>query len=554
MTGATKLSPTIRTHEDILANLKNRSQVKTTPQQKTEESQFANISENVFFKTMFDDKTSPNEKAKQVAKELTFTASKEVMKNKVKQLEDFKEFLQTRREEMAKKIIEVTNTEAFSELKKNFDELNGALLEFNELIKPLTDITDAVYTLRTNDATYDIFKEIKQDREAEAILSKEKDQLNHDLNLIKQEVDAINLENAALSQKRGWFGLGGVPLAEKQAIAQNDLRLNDLRSRLVGLESRALELNSKQGSTDSEFAQFANEKAKIRELIDISSDGHKERQKALVDAALNFVNTSKERIGSVRKHLGSVGNQVDNLGEAANKMTMVYATLNEAIKLAESENQKVRESLEKPADADESLIDKLDRENRQTEVLGYVALLDQSKVDTQVTFSDLVGQSTRIKTMKDATVQQENLAKNLHTQGVAGVADRISVVLQAVSSAALGESSAVAKDTIRLMTESTNKTAQKESIRVAMGINDVNDDIINAMKDLESYSEITKAATQITHDGVTALRGHLSELEKIAQGAETSLRENIAVHSDVYSGTTKTEVAPEKKTPDVLGF
>ena len=80
-----------------------------------------------------------------------------------------------------------------------------------------------------------------------------------------------------------------------------------------------------------------------------------------------------------------------------------------------------------------------------------------------------------MKTMKDAVDQQMNRACAMHSQGISGVADRLSVVLQAVSSAALGEALALAKDTLQQTAEHTNKVAQKESIRIATGIEEQND-------------------------------------------------------------------------------
>ncbi len=141
------------------------------------------------------------------------------------------------------------------------------------------------------------------------------------------------------------------------------------------------------------------------------------------------------------------------------------------------------------------------------------------------TYSDLTSGAIRIKTMKDAVDQQSIRARTMHSQGISGVADRLSVVLQAVSSAALGEASAMAKDTLQQMAENTNKVAQKESIRIAMGIEEQNTDLTKAIDDLGSYGEVVRAATTITREGLTEMRGKLDELKTLAESVQGDIHD-----------------------------
>ncbi len=87
-----------------------------------------------------------------------------------------------------------------------------------------------------------------------------------------------------------------------------------------------------QVPSESKMGEFAEQKKKLRELLDISTDDHKQRQRELVDSALSFVNTAKTRVGAVRQHLGKMGDQVENLVDANNMMGTVYAIMNEGIK------------------------------------------------------------------------------------------------------------------------------------------------------------------------------------------------------------------------------
>ena len=162
------------------------------------------------------------------------------------------------------------------------------------------------------------------------------------------------------------------------------------------------------------------------------------------------------------------------------------------------------------------MITKMTREQKKMSVEQHMTMLDSSAADTMSTYADLTSGAVRIKTMKDAVDQQMNRARAMHSQGISGVADRLSVVLQAVSSAALGEASAMAKDTLQQMAENTNKVAQKESIRIAMGIEEQNEDLKKAIDDLGAYGEVVRAATSITREGLTDMRSKLDELKKLA--------------------------------------
>jgi hypothetical protein len=114
-------------------------------------------------------------------------------------------------------------------------------------------------------------------------------------------------------------------------------------------------------------------------------------------------------------------------------------------------------------------------------------------------------------------------------------------VLQAVNSAALGESSSMAKDTLLRMAENTNKVAQKESIRLAMGQAEVNKDLERALEDLAQYGEVQRAATDISRSAVQEMRQKLDELQKLAREVQKDTQEAIAVHADASQGSAARE-------------
>ena len=538
---------------DVLTEAVRQRAAETKAVQKevSADPRFANISANAFFKVMFAENTKPEAKREEVAKLLTFEGTKEQNRERIKEFELFKEYLQSQREEMAQEIIRLTDTGTFSELKQVYDDLNTSLVDFDNKMQPLTDIIDAVYTLRTNGLTLEAFQEILRDRKREEELLRTKEVKQQEFSRLKSSVEGIHSDIAALGEQRNFFGLGGVKEEARIGIARKNEELRSVVDSLDKLSDEIQQLD-KQTPTESELGEYVEQKKKLRELLDISADDHKQRQKDLVDAAVNFVNTAKTRVGSVREHLNQMNGQVENLFDANNMMGTVYAIMNEGIKSAAEGNQKIRDELGPPAQGGEDMIAQMAREQKKMSVEQHITMLDASATDTMATYADLTSGAIRIKTMKDAVDQQAIRARTMHSQGISGVADRLSVVLQAVSSAALGEASAMAKDTLQQMAQNTNKVAQKESIRIAMGIEEQNSDLSKAIDDLGAYGEVVRAATNITREGLSDMRAKLDELKKLAEDVQGDVQDAIAVNADVgrpQKSAAKEPVAAGGPTP-----
>jgi archaellum component FlaC len=72
-----------------------------------------------------------------------------------------------------------------------------------------------------------------------------------------------------------------------------------------------------------------------------------------------------------------------------------------------------------------------------------------------------------------------------------------------------------------------------------MGISDQNNDIAKAIEDLATYGEVTKAATNITREGITEMRSKLEEMERIAGEVRKDVADAVAVTADVALGLKK---------------
>jgi hypothetical protein len=116
-------------------------------------------------------------------------------------------------------------------------------------------------------------------------------------------------------------------------------------------------------------------------------------------------------------------------------------------------------------------------------------------------------------------------------------------VLQGVSMAALTESSEVAHMTLERMNDQTNRMAQKEAIKNAMGISLENDALVKAIEELESYGKVARAATDISREGYTEMKQHLEELERTAREVGEAVKQAVAVGAEVMQGKDEAAAA-----------
>lgn len=530
---------------DLLQSAARRS---VTPATQTAEkkavsqadAKFTGIEANPFHKIMWDPNLAPEQKLEETAKLLTFAAdqSKEENKARLAELEIFKEWLQYQRKEMSQKLISLTDTEAFSELKQVYEEINNALLDFDNRMQPLTDIVDAIFELRMQggDVIFDMFKEIKDDRLEEERRKQVKDDQETRLKELNDRLEGYNRRIAELSEEKSFWGLGGVKKSARQEISQ--IQMVDTVSTQAEIESLTREIENTNAEfsapRESKYSDLATQKAKLKELLDISTDEHKERQKALVAAANTFVDTTEDRVNSVLKHLEGRNVHIDNIGEMNDGMEGIYAVLREAEKKAEKNNQDLRSTLQAPGEGtEESALVKMQREKKLRAVEEHITSLDTTSTDTSTTLGELSNASFQIKSMKDGNLQQVAKTRSIQSSGVAGVAQRLATTLDALSGAALNEASEMTGMSVTMMNDKTNRTIAKDALRRAAGIQDTNDSLQKAVNDLAAMGEVIRKASDMTREGVRGVKEKLGDLETVTKQIQDDVNHSYGVNADV---------------------
>ena len=509
-----------------------------------EEQEQTGMETNTFYSIIMSENTELEDKVNQVSKALEFTNDKEADRTRIKEFEQFKEYLQSISETMSKQRIEMTDTGTFSELQKVYGDFNNDLNDFIDKIKPLTDITDALYTLRKNGETRSVLQKIQQDKANARDKQDRIVDLNKTINEGENLMAELRKENVVLAENKSFFGFGNIKPESKAQIQENEIKIAEIFDNVNNCTKERDKLLAEiEGINNS--TEYSFEAQKLKELLDLNSEQHVQRQADLVQSALQFINSGKERFSEIRKHLELMNQQIEGLTDNNSQMQQIYAVLNDGTKKAEEANKSKRESLlnaPEPTSQIEKM--KLDKEKRDLD--EFIDTVSQSTVDTMQTYGELSMEEIKLRNMQAATKNQSQSAATMHSRGIASVASQLSVVLTAVNSAAINESQVMASDTLTQMANVTNDVAKKESIRIATGRDDVNIELEKTLQDLVEFGDTQRQATEITRDAIKTMRDNLDELEKLSKDVQEDTADFVAVTAD----TIDEKKAPKKEKKD----
>ena len=532
------------TKQKLAETQKESSRIAIRRRNREEEKEEIGIETNTFYSIIMADDVELEEKVNQVSKALEFTNDKESDRTRIKEFEQFKEYLQSISETMSKQRIEMTDTGTFSELQKVYGDFNNDLNDFIDKIKPLTDITDALYTLRKNGETRSVLQKIQQDKANARDKQDRIIDLNKTINEGENLMAELRKENVILAENKSFFGFGNIKPESKAQIQENEIKIAEIFDNVSNCtkerDKLLLEIENIDNSTEYSF-----EAQKLKELLDLNSEQHVQRQADLVQSALQFINSGKERFGEIRKHLELMNQQIEGLTDNNSQMQQIYAVLNDGTKKAEEANKTKRETLmntPEPTSQIEKM--KLDKEKRDLD--EFIDTVSQSTVDTMQTYGELSMEEIKLRNMQAATKNQSQSAATMHSRGIASVASQLSVVLTAVNSAAINESQVMASDTLTQMANVTNDVAKKESIRIATGRDDVNIELEKTLQDLVEFGDTQRQATEITRDAIKTMRDNLDELEKLSKDVQEDTADFVAVTADAIDE----KKAPKKEKKD----
>ncbi|WP_294966032.1 hypothetical protein [uncultured Gilliamella sp.] len=501
------------------------------------ENHLENIKDNSFFKVIFSDNLSLEQKVEEVTRILEFSDNKEVDRAKIQEFDTFKEYLQSISEEMSKQRIEMTDTEVFAELQRVYADFNNDLNSFIEKIKPLTEITDALYNLRQNGETRNALAKIKADQEWDEEKEAEKQQIQNEFIKFEKQITELKLEIEVLQKDKGFFGLGQIKAASKAKIAANETKIEQLDRDIQNNHKKLADIQEEIKQHHEQRSQSIDVE-KLKELLNLTSEQHTLRQADMVESALKFVNQGKERFGAIRGHLEKMVKQIEGLCDNNGNMIQIYAIMNEATKKVEIVHRELRQELEHK-DVGDNLLESMKLDEARRNLDEHIDTVSTATVDTMQTYGELTTEAIKIRNMQAATKKQVESARAMHSRGIASVASQLSVVVTAVNSAAINEAQSMASNTLAEMARVTNDIAKNEAIRIATGRDNINDDLEAMLQNLAEFGDTQREATEITRSALETMRANLDEIEKMAKDVQDDTRDFIAVTGDVLSEKTE---------------
>ncbi|MCE2571881.1 hypothetical protein [Motilimonas eburnea] len=424
---------------------------------------------NPIYSLLLDPDLTLIEKQHAMAKMLTFSSAQDVSQG---YLDDFKQFnllLQQEHKQVAQKITAISDIDIFSELNSVYDETFTALTSFEAKVKELTDIVDAIHVLRNEGITYDVLREIAKDKEADFNLASKRTAQEQAHESLKHTIKDKTREIALLEQDLTLFGFGVLSRASREKIALLKLDLVEHNEELALLVEQMAQIPT-EAVKATQFADYTEQKAKLRELLELSPLQHKARQKAVVNAAQDFIQKSELRINRIAQHMETLSEQIAQLNKANLQMCQFYTIVSEAARNAEKQNKSLYLGLQ-AAPSLESDDERNERERRMHHLKQHINLLSDSVRYANEVVAELTHLGDSIQSMKANSEAQMARTHQLHNSsklGIAGLAGQLTSVVQAVSLAALGEASDLARISLEQMQQVTVAISEQAGVRQAL--------------------------------------------------------------------------------------
>ncbi len=502
------------------------------------------IQENPFAQVMFNTNLDPEAKRDQIASLVAFDseATKEQNREKIEAFHKFMEYLQEQRKVLNREGIKLQDTEAFAQLQGVIDQMSAATIQFQEKVEPLMEVLQAVFEIRKNNKVTEVYKDIQDDlawkeEQEEKLSDLENQQVRNKDQWVKLERDL-----SFLSKDRSLFGFGPVR-AESQA------KIDELRKFTIPeaakehenlLESIAEQKGLIEKGREGLNPELKAQKETLRHFLDLTNEDNRDRQKALIDAAINYVDTSDEKLKNVLGTLERLGKHSEVVGDSNSMLRNFHLIIDDSLKVANNGNQGARSSLEQ-APTDESSIAKMSREEQLKDLNEHIARTDEGAVDIANSIGGLTKQSVQIQAYKDTIRNETGSTKRLHLEGVSQMAEQLMSVISAISSAATTESRAVAAGNFAEMAEQNQTIVSQEVIRNATNIDLEAKAISKLVGELEDYGQVLNASSEIASQGYDRMRETVDAIRKVSGSVQGAIDDFNADRADAGIAVGKGE-------------
>jgi len=531
-----------------------RPQQEASQQQTASDAKFAHIKSNPYHAVFFSADMTPEQKKAEIVKLQTHKGTKAENAANVAAFVEFKEYLQHKRQEMAKAFMRLASTSDFAELQAIQEQMNSDILDFEKKMAPLTSMLEALYNLRTNgdNLIYEAFREIEKEKED----AKKRDQ--------ELQTEAVRIENVETqvrehkrrivelqNQKRFGF-FGGPPASALAEIAELESKNADLADEASAANEKIQQLRSSVGGESSLPPELLESKEKLKELLNLSSKDHVERQKALQNAAIKFVETSQERSAPVLTALEGLDTRVGQIYEANGQLRGIYAIMDDAAKEVTTINGQKRDDISRQLAGDGlSSMRKIELDDEKSAIDEHIGQLEMTYQNTTTDLVKLSEQRGRIQTARSNNQQQISKTRDLMSSGIGGVADQLVTVLNGISQAALQESSETLSDSISLMDKKTRAVSEKGAMSRVFTQAEENTRLVKALEEFRSYGDTIKVSTGMFKEQMQETMALQKDFKQLGDDIKGAVDESAAAIADARDGyESGTPTATDEKVRD----
>lgn len=506
---------------------------KTAPKR----AEIEGIKENPIYKTLFEAKLAPEQQIEALEKTLAFLDTETKAKQAVRNMQDVLEFLDLQVEEMHTELIELTDVEVQGFLQGIYDNLNGRMDRWADLIKPLLETLKAIFDLRTNNVTGEAYREIQSDKARKDQLDRLRSDLNGQLKTLEDAILADQREMDRLSEDKSLFGFGPVKKATREIIAVKRGEVDRKMGDLSALQEKIQKLATDDGATSTLSAEMQKAKEGLRNLLETDKAGHRQQQEAIVAETLDLIKVFKEETTQGRDHLARHAKQFDRLKTMNREISEVMVVLEEGTRKAELLSDGERKKLE-AAPEGETSVQKIKRESRKRSIEEHMKTLGDVSRDVGQAAADLQNDAVRIRTGKETTDNQANNLRLMSTRGVASLAGQLNATLTAINAASLNESNEMARMALARMNSETQSIMKQEVVRVANEGASLSDDIQRTIENLADFHEVYQDAQADTKEHMKSVRAGLDELKSIRDSFREDVDRSISEQADIGVGAT----------------
>lgn len=507
---------------------------------KEEASKFASIAENPFHKILLGE-GKPQEKKEAMTKALTFTGDKAKDRANIAAFVQIGEFFQEKRKQMEREGVNAINTEVTSYLQGVYKDLTDRMHEFEEKLKPLTDILNSVNTLRNNGVIFDTLKDIKSYNAARAQAEEEAKTIEHEMSFIKNEIEHLEKDlNAARSDTI----LGFIKPSAKSRANEIEIQISNRIKKLDELIETAKAKTAEPVNVPA--GEFAAETKALADFINLSSDETKALMVDLISTTNEFIDTAEEKVEAVGKDLDQKVIQMDQYFDTTKQLNAIHSIMATSLTDAEKENLAQRAKLEtKPENENE--LDGMMRTDKLDEIHNHINLSNGIKVETINALGEIQRDTGIVQSLRDATRAQKVEVRKIASQGISGTAARLRITLEGVAGAAVGEAAAGAAEHLKRMNQTTIEMAQSQVMRNVMSVNEENQRASDMIEQLVALNDVYAQATTAKNEAYAALSENMEQMRQMKDEVAARLSEADAVVANVAS---RSDSAPVKKSPE----